>query len=116
MDRARPQGSSSDLIDSQAVTATASYKNLDIEGPSAGPRSRLKQAIRRLGKRNFVARDWPAIPAAKRAQMRQIPTADRMEHGQAIEIKTVIPDRETTSICQDWMVADAVGPNRSPQA
>jgi hypothetical protein len=30
-----------------------------------------------------------------------------MEDDQAIEIKTVLSNRETTSICQDWMVGDA---------
>ena len=27
-----------------------------------------------------------------------------MEYDQAIEIQTVIPNQETTSICKDWMV------------
>ena len=80
------------------------FLNLDIETPLDGLRSLSKEGIRLLGKRHFAPRDWPALPAAERAQMRKIPTADRMGYNQAIEITTVIPDRETTSIFQDWMV------------
>jgi hypothetical protein len=57
-----------------------------------------------LGKRNFAPRDWPALPAAERAQMRRIPTADPVGYGQAFEITAVMSNPETTEICQDWMV------------
>jgi hypothetical protein len=60
-----------------------------------------------LGKRNFATRDWPALSAAERAQLREIPTADRLRSNQAIEIATIIKNRGTTSVRQDWMVGDA---------
>jgi len=37
-----------------------------------------------------------------------------MEYGQAIEITTVLSNQETSPVCQDWMVADAVLRNQSP--
>jgi hypothetical protein len=52
MDRARPQRSGLDLIDSPAVT-TASYRNLDIGMPLDGSRRLFERDIRRFGKRNF---------------------------------------------------------------
>jgi hypothetical protein len=65
MDRARPQGSCLDLIDSPAVT-TASYQNRDIGMPLDGSRRLSKDTSVDLGNGIFVARDWRAFPAAER--------------------------------------------------
>jgi hypothetical protein len=75
MDRARPEGSGLDLIDSPAVT-TGPYENRDIGTPLDGSRRLSKETSVDLGNGNFVARDWRAFQLLRRSKTKEISSAD----------------------------------------
>jgi hypothetical protein len=73
----------------------------------------IHRAIYRFGKRNFAARDWQPSLAPQPRRNLEILIADRVAPLQAFEITTVSHGPETTAVCADWVVADAVPPNQS---
>jgi hypothetical protein len=60
-----------------------------------------------FGKRNFAARDWQVLPAAKRAQISQVPSADYILSAQTFELTGVSASPETSADWQDYLVGDA---------
>lgn len=105
MDRVRPQSSGLDLIDSRAVTATASYQ-IAILGCRLTSRAAPRREHPPIWETDFchqrLACAWSPLNDANELN----PDRTRFSFGQAIEITTVPSNPETGAVRQDWMVDD----------